>query len=358
MKTIILSLLLLPLSSFSSAPASAASPASAAFDHENPSAVRAEIERLKASLSDLDTRMNELKDRYPARAGMPEVERELLDQWARMHDHESRRLSYRKLEASRLEKTQRSLASVKNARRPAAEKAMEHLNGTCPFVNDTLIRAAGLREGGVRWKENGRLDLKSSIPAITDNQSQNFVLVGDGFAFGRGNKKVRTHVRLEFGEEGKLAKLKIEQDSAGAKWSQHMTYDWKGPQCEVERVSVSSPELGGKEGVSYDREICRALDSKGLLDQAKIDECTDFSDGIGNTIEKVSRNWSPSKTFALFTTDPGGRTRLQPWTRKAHLSVNASIARDCVFNLRSGAPSASPEISEREGERSTTNTAQ
>lgn len=299
------------------------------------------------SLAAIDAEMKALKDKYPDRLEMPAgVEAELAE-LAHQYDQLERKLQYRRHAA--LVKPGRGLASDTQPRRPAAGTAVEHVNGTCPFVSDSLSRAGNLREGGIRWKENGRLEIKDSIPATSDGRKQVLTLRGQNLPFRSPGSNERNFVHLSFADDGKLQKLEVEQKNQLARWSQTIEFDWKGNECRLERVMVTSPNLhlsGTSRGVSFDRGICQALEAKGLLDEKKIGECTDFNDSIGATIERATRDWKDGQHFTLYVTDPNGATRLKAWTKKAHLSVNASIARDCAFHLKGGRANPVPPAHE------------
>lgn len=224
-------------------------------------------------------------------------------------------------------------------RRPAAGTAYEHSNGSCPFVADTLAFAPG-----ATWRQDGKLKFankKTVSSESSEANAQNFMIRGHGVPFASPeNGGALTRVRLEYSEDGKLSRLELGEHKQirrqRSEWKQAMDYSWNGDECSVKRVTVEAPELAGRTGVSYDRELCRAIENKGLLDDKKIDECADFNDRIGAEIEKASKDFGPGKSFALFTTDPSGRTSLREWQKKDHLSVNSAIARDCAFNLKNG----------------------
>jgi len=223
-------------------------------------------------------------------------------------------------------------------RRPAAGIAYEHSNGSCPFVADSLAFAPG-----ATWHADGKLiftNKKTVSSESNEGVSQNLLIRGHGVPFASpGNRGALTRVRLDYTEDGKLARLELSENKQVRKqtseWKQSMEYSWAGDECSVKRVTVESPELNGRTGVSYDSELCRAIESKGLLDDKKIDECIDYNDRLGTEIEKAAKTLDGAgKTFALFTTNPLGKTSLREWQKKDHLSVNAAIARDCAFHLK------------------------
>lgn len=295
----------------------------------------AEIAHYETHLAAIDTEMRALKEKYPSGESVPAaVENELLE-LAHQYDLVERRLQHRRW--NRASEATRGLASDSQPRRPAAGTAVEHLNGTCAFVADVISKAADLREGGIRWKENGQLDVNDSVPSASDDRTQTFTVNGSGLSLRRITK-ARTTVRLSFNSEGRLQKLFLEDKGITSRRTQTIDYEWQGDRCAVDRVSMTAPELQGKDGVAYDRGLCRALESKGLLEEKKIAECSDYNDNIGAVMEKAASGFGDKKVFALFTTDPSGKTSLQPWTKKAHLSVNAAIARDCVFHLKDQRP--------------------
>lgn len=307
-------------------------------DAEAHVADQADTRYFEESLAAIEAEMKTLKEKYPDRMDMPAGVETELSELAYQYDQIERKLQFRR--HAMAVRTGRGLASDSQPRRPAAGAAVEHLNGTCPFVTDTLSRAGNLRDGGIRWKENGRLEIKDSIPSTTTGNSQALTLRGQNLPFRLpGGTNERNIVKLAFSDDGKIRQLEVQQLNQLARWSQTMEYDWNGDQCQLDRVIVTSPQLhlsGTSKGVSFDRGICQALDAKGLLDEKKIGECSDFNDSIGATMEKAMRDWKEGQHFTLFVTDPSGATRLQAWNRKSHLSVNASIARDCAFHLQGG----------------------
>lgn len=294
----------------------------------DPAAIREEITGLEGRLAEIAGGMKTLKAKdYDA---LTDQERADLMNLAWDYDQVARRIEWRHQAIS----GGRGLASE---RHPAANRAVEHLNGTCPFVTEALTSAAGVREDGIRWKDNGMLELKDSITATVTANSQSFSVRADGLGFPKKGPNFRTNVRLQLGDQGKLSKLRIEQANFAARWYKEIEFDWQGDSCELDRVNVGSPDIAGRQGISYDRGVCKALEGKGLLDEKKIGECTDFNDAVGTAMEKAMRDWGDNKVFALFVNDPMGATRLKPWKKKDHVSVNAQIARDCIFHLKKAA---------------------
>jgi hypothetical protein len=233
-----------------------------------------------------------------------------------------------------------NLALDSSERRPAAGQAYEHPNGGCAYAADNLAFAKG-----ARWRADGKLSFdkegrKAVVSETFEANAQTLVVKGHGvlFAPAKGDNE-RTTVRLEFTDEGKLARLSLEEN-IWKRHKQHVDYTWSDDRCSVKQVTVEAPELAGKTGVSYDRELCRAMAGKGLLG-GKIDQCIEFNDRVSAEIEKAAKDYGDKKAFALFTTDATGRTTLKEWKKKDHLSVNAAIARDCAYQEQySGRPPA------------------
>jgi hypothetical protein len=245
-------------------------------------------------------------------------------------------------------------ANAASNRRPAAGNASEHINSTCPFATDSLAFSPG-----ATWRADGkaRFNKKYVKSESFSANSQTAILKARGVPFAAPGKDANiTQVRLEYSNDGKLSLLELEDSrslrmygkpasgnrSLQPEWRQTMEYTWNGDDCSVKRVSVNAPELAGKTGVSFDQDLCRAFESKGLLDEKKIDECVDYNDRMGKEIEKATKEYGDQKAFALFTTDPSGRTSIRAWQKKDHLSVNASIARDCAYHLKKGQRASNP----------------